>query len=187
MRGDYWPKWRIDILLELADGSRSAREIGDMMGISKGTVLGKLSRLKRKGVTYQVLSPQGKAGTPWVDGELVALARLEAAGADLELMCRRLRRTKDAIGQKRIKLKEADPDWPWSVLPLPTPATEPREPPGMFRDYSKPKPAERKKRNCLACGKPFASWGPGNRLCDTHGRVGGDQDYHAHMPSLRSP
>ena len=81
MRGDYWPKWRIDILLELADGSRSAREIGDMMGISKGTVLGKLSRLKRKGVTYQVLSPQGKAGTPWVDGELVALARLEAAAA----------------------------------------------------------------------------------------------------------
>lgn len=48
-----------------------------------------------------------------------------------------------------------------------------------------PKPKPRQPRNCLRCGKAFMSWGAGNRLCDFHARVGGDQDYHAHMPSLR--
>ena len=187
MRGDYWPRWRVDMLLELADGSRSARQIADIMGFSKGAILGKLQRLAKKGQKFAVLSPQGKADTPWTEGENVCLARMEAAGETLDMMCRRLRRSKKAISQKRAKLRDADPDWPWSVAALPTQTTEPPELPD-WRNHAKPKPVtQERKRNCLRCGKAFLSWGPGNRLCDFHARAGGDQDYHAHMPSLRSP
>lgn len=186
MRGDYWPQWRVDMLLELADGTRSSSEIAGILGVTKGVVLGKLDRLRKRGAVFKVLVQTGKSGSPWTYGELQRLARLEIEGASLLTMSFRLGRTRDAIGQKRIIIKRNDPDWPYSAAAIPPPPPVPPAPPlPEWRDYAKPRMPERKRRNCLCCGKPFMSAGPGNRLCDVHRRADGGPDHHAHMPTLR--
>lgn len=162
MKDDQWAKWEIDMLIELADGTRSAREIATIMNRPKGTIHGKVYRLRKKGVDLHLTIPCGRAGEAWTDAELIRLARMEVEGVPLLNMALRLNRSEGAISQKRVKLKDEDPDWPWSVA---VPETASQSFP-EWRDHTKPKErSEMKKRRCLGCGNNFTSWGKGNRIC----------------------
>lgn len=58
-------------------------------------------------------------------------------------------------------------------------------PPPAYSRVTAPKPRVKATRTCLCCQAPFASWGPGNRLCSACRPHGGGQDYSAHVPGWR--
>ena len=94
----------------------------------------------------------GQHGEPWTAAEIAILRRMKAAGTRRELIVKALGgiRTGDAV--KRMARKLGFRGGHGGARP------------GAGGYHRKLKTTPR--RPCMACGKPFVSAGPHNRLCD---------------------
>jgi len=112
-----WPQEQIQRLLELADGTRTASEIGAAMGLSKNAIAGKVARLRQHNGRIATLSQsQGGRYHPWTQADLHELARRIAAGERPYVAARALGRTSQAVWGKIDILRSQDPGWPHSVI-----------------------------------------------------------------------
>lgn len=132
-----WPHEQIQRLLELADGTRTASEIGAAMGLSRNTIAGKVARLRRHNGRIATLSQsQGGCYRPWTHADLHELARRIAAGELPYVAARALGRTSRAVWGKIHILRSHDPGWPQSVInaaraPILCPPMPPAPPPAV--------------------------------------------------------